>query len=115
MWKKKKEDNLFNDLENTDDELFNDDFEEIPLQKHDTITDNIIYYISGYIVKNFKYLNCDSCALNLRNMSSDHNYYSHEETFSRFFNFCNNGGLVQPSSSMFYICKETEKTVADYN
>lgn len=108
MWKKKREDNLFNDLENEDDE-YNDEFQEVPLQKHDMITDYIIYYIGGYIVKKLKYLNCDSCALNLRNISSDHNYYSHEETFSRFFNFCNNGGLVKPSPSVFYICKETEK------
>lgn len=109
MWKKKKQDNIFNlETENNDDNNDNNVFHEMSLKEHDIITDYIIYYISGYIVKKLKYLNCESCILNLRNIASDHNY-AHEETFSILLNFCNNDGLVKPSASVFYICKETEK------
>lgn len=108
MWKKKKQDNMFNDLESENDDEYNNDFHEISLKKHDTVSDYIIYYISGYIVKKLKYLNCKSCILNLKNIESEHNY-AHKETFSTFLNFCNNGGLVKPSASVFSICKETEK------
>lgn len=106
MWKKKKQDNIFNDLENqdyddNDNECFSN-FQEISLKKHDTLTDYIICYIAGYIVKQLKYLNCDSCIQNLRKMSTDHNY-ANKDTFSMFLNFSNNGGLVQPSPSVFYI------------
>lgn len=111
MWKKKKQNNIFNNLDiENDDEYDNNTHYETPLKKHETITDYIIYYISGYIVKKLKYINCESCALSLRNIAShnEHNY-AHEETFSAFLNFSNNGGLLKPSSSVFYICKETEK------
>lgn len=113
MWKK-KQDHIFNDLVN-ENECYSE-FQTISLKKHDNVSDYIIYYIGGYIIRQLKYLNCESCALSLRHIISEHNY-SQEDTFSIFFNYCNNGGLVKPSTSAFYICKETEKQlriVTDY-
>jgi len=54
MWKKKKQDNIFNDFETENNDEHNNDFHEIPLKQHDTVTDYIIYYISGYIIKKLK-------------------------------------------------------------
>lgn len=119
MWKKKKQNNIFNDLNiDNDNEYVDNEVYKLPLKMHETVSDYIIYYISGYIiVKQLKYINCESCFLNLRNDSFNEHNYANKETFSAFFNYCNNGGLLKPSSSIFYICKETEKQlqiITDY-
>jgi len=118
MWKKKKQNNIFNDLNiDSDNEYVDNEVYKLPLKMHETVSDYIIYYISGYIVKQLKYINCESCFLNLRNDSFNEHNYANKETFSAFFNYCNNGGLLKPSSSVFYICKETEKQlqiITDY-
>lgn len=107
MWRK-KQDNVFNDFEDEDDCSEENFIQHTSLKRYDTLSDYVLYYIAGYIVKNIKYLNCDSCALNLRHTFFEHNY-AVDDTFSTFLNFCNNGGLVKPSKSVFTICKETEK------
>jgi len=59
-WKKKKQESLFNNLiletENDDDEYNSDQiFSNIIIPEHlRNLRDNILYYISGYIVKKSK-------------------------------------------------------------
>lgn len=67
-----------------------------------------MYYLCGYIVKKLPNINCDSCALSLTKSQNEHNY-AHTATFSKFLDFCNNGGLISPSICVYKICMETEK------
>ena len=68
-----------------------------------SITENIIYYISGYIVKKLKSIMCYSCVTNLRAAECEHNYLRKK---SKFFAFSNYDGLVKPSLSVFLIKKQ---------
>lgn len=78
------------------------------------LEDNILYYISGYIVKQLKHINCCccySCAESLlQNNYIEHNYV-HLEYFSKFLDYSNNGRLIRPSKSVYKIILETEKQI----
>lgn len=75
------------------------------------LEDNILYYISGYIVKQLKHINCYSCAESLlQNNYIEYNYV-HLEYFSKFLDYSNNGGLIRPSKSVYKIILETEKQI----
>jgi len=47
-----------------------------------SITENIIYYISGYIVKKLKSVMCYSCVTNLRAAECEHNYLRKNENLN---------------------------------
>jgi len=47
-----------------------------------SITENIIYYISGYIVKKLKSIMCYSCVTNLRAAECEHNYLRKNENLN---------------------------------
>ena len=117
-WKKRRQ-SLFNDLNNNiseDDVNSDNDIEDEcnrgSMSVHPIMTklnEYIMYYLCGYIVKKLSYnINCYSCALNLTKSQNEHNY-SHTETFSKFLDFSNNGGLITPSIYVYKICIETEK------
>lgn len=73
------------------------------------LNDYILYYLSGYIVKKLSNIDCYSCAENLRAPKNDHNYNKKSDTFTRFLDFSNRGGLMKPSNSVFKLCIEAEK------
>lgn len=59
------------------------------------LNEYIMYYLSGYIVKKLN-INCYTCALSLKKPDNEHNY-ANIETFAKFLDFSNNGGLIRPS------------------
>lgn len=66
------------------------------------------YILLLLLVKKLSNINCYSCALSLTKSQNEHNY-AHPETYSKFLDFCNNGGLTSPSTCVYKICMETEK------
>lgn len=69
---------------------------------------NIIYYITGYVLKKIiPLLDCNSCIQSLLEVFSEHSYHHHAE-YSKFVDFKNNDGLVSPSECAFKIIYQAE-------
>lgn len=81
----------------------------LPLQLQN-VTENIMYYIAGYIVKHMQHINCDSCFTNLTQSPQEHGY-AHTVSHAKFLDNSNNGGLMRPSPSVFTIILATEKQI----
>lgn len=76
------------------------------------ITDNILYYISGYVVKKITpQLTCKFCinATTAHQYRPDHTYCNKINSFKTFTNLKNRGGLQFASESVFKIIKLTEQ------
>lgn len=82
VWKKKKKETVLyeeNNIESSEDEIISDRNTNIdqnnnierPHIKH--LQQNILYYISGYIVKKLKNINCYHCAKSLMQDGVEHN------------------------------------------
>lgn len=112
MWKKHKQ-SLYHDIYNfneSNDESNNRVESQFILPSMIKLNEYIMYYLCGYIVKKLSNINCYSCALSLTKSQNEHNYPEpHPETYSKFLDFCNNGGLTSPSTCVYKICMETEK------
>lgn len=73
--------------------------------KEETITNNILYYISGYIVRKIvNLIPCENCGFLL---SNSNNGYS--RNYTRLVNMKNRGGLISASDSVFKIVQKTEQ------
>lgn len=112
-WKKKRKETIVHEENSeTDDENNNTDTSiilqntPIILQK---LQENMLYYISGYVVKKLKNINCYSCAEALLQNNTEHNY-AHYAHFSPFLDY-NDNNLVRPSISVFKVILETEKYI----
>lgn len=100
-----KIDNDDNDENNNNNIIMSIDIQEKELEE------NILYYISGYIVKKLININCYFCAESLLQNHVEHNYVR-SEYFSKFLDYINdNGRLVRPSKSIYKIVLETEKQI----
>lgn len=111
-WKKKKQsisDKLtdFNTNYESEDEYVRGSLPD-PLMKK--LNEYIMYYLCGYIVKKIN-VNCYTCALSLRKPPNNEHNYTNSETFSKFLDFSNNGGLIRPSISVYKIYMETENQI----
>lgn len=81
----------------------------IPYEK---LKDYILYYISGFVVRKLiKDLNCSCKKALLKPYTSDHNNYCISDTYERFVQFKNRGGLVWASEDVYNIIKECERYV----
>jgi hypothetical protein len=77
------------------------------------VKDNILYYISGFIVRNiYLKIDCDTCIESLMHVSSDYNY-CHEYSFSVLTDVKNRGGLVKSSIDVIKIIKFVEITLSN--
>jgi len=69
------------------------------------IQQNILYYISGYIVRGLiKKIKCDDCIAiltNTNNKTYEHNYCSEIYSESSFMKFINRGKLYLPSAVVY--------------
>ena len=77
----------------------------------DTITNNILYYISGFIIRKLiKSIDCTQCseALVLSTAISDHQYCS--SPYSSLVNRKNRGGLIQSSHGAYQVVVQCEKS-----
>jgi hypothetical protein len=69
------------------------------------IKDNILYYITGFIVRKFlKIIDCSTCVDNLIEQSSEHNY-SHKHVYSVSTDVKNGGGLLKSSKNVMKLIK----------
>lgn len=69
---------------------------------------NIIYYISGYVVRKvISVLDCNSCIKSLVRSQNDHNY-CHADIYTKFVDYKNNGGLISSSDDTFKILCQAE-------
>lgn len=114
-WKKKKQESLFNNVilePESDDECMSDPISSninIPDNlKH--LHDNILYYISGYIVKKIQNIDCYTCVNSLTETQQEHSY-AHSFEFSKFLDYSNNGPLFKSSASVYKIVKTTEHEI----
>ena len=88
---------------------------QLDTMQHTLYIDNILYYISGFIVaKLIKKINCQSCKESLLGdvARSDHTYcpgYDEVHGPAVFTSFVNNGGLTIPSPSVFKVVACAEK------
>jgi hypothetical protein len=65
--------------------------------KFDIVKDNVLYYISGFIVKClFKKVDCQTCANSMLKTLSEHNY-NHKYSHSILVDVKNRGGLIESS------------------
>jgi len=62
------------------------------------LQENMLCYISGYVVKKLGNINCYSCAENLLQNNEENNNNNNvlNENSYRFLDYNNNGGLVRP-------------------
>lgn len=109
-WKKRKSEEIIED----DDEKIPDflSFENDSVNIN-ILKDNILYYISGFIVRTiFKKIECPTCTESLleRKTTIDHNY-SHTNSYSALVNIKNRGGLVRSSTDVLKIVKFVENTL----
>jgi hypothetical protein len=93
--------------------------EQLEEKGHSEFTENILFYISGFIVKKLMKLMtcsaCRSCLISSPSSSSvDHNYcgtkttQTDAPTASAFTLFVNRGGLTIPSQSVYTVVKYAE-------
>lgn len=90
-----------------------DDIGDLPeFDENSLLKDNIMFYISGYIVfKLLPFIKCKGCASGL--LGSDEHFYS--RGVHSFTAFKNRGGLSIPSMSVFRIVKEAERFIQFYS
>ncbi|KAE9521864.1 hypothetical protein AGLY_017746 [Aphis glycines] len=110
-WKYKKPFMNQEDEEESTIKLFVDNVSNDPFIK--TITDNVLYYISGYKVKKLiPVLQCPNyikSLFNKSNYTNDHAYcQKNKEAFNNSISIKNRGGLQIASESVFKIVKLTE-------
>lgn len=107
--KKTKEFTLFEQNIETDNDDLNNNTENSKIII-EPLQENIIYYIGGYIIRTFKSLKCFSCAEALTQQTIEHNY-THTGTYTKFYDFNNNGGLIRPSVSVYKVMLQTETQI----
>ena len=72
------------------------------------IKDNILYYITGFIVRKLlKIIDCSTCVDNLIEHSSELNY-SHKHAYSILADAKNRGGLLKSSKNVMKLIKYIE-------
>lgn len=75
------------------------------------IKDNILFYISGFIVRKvIAFVDCSNCLHALNEPAVVHNY-SLSASFAKFVCLKNRGGLVRASKSTFDIVQATENAL----
>lgn len=110
-WNRKKENlNEFDEIENKiDEDIINrmtllNSSNKIMIEAKE----NILYYISGYIVKKVcKIIDCNSCITSLTENINEHDY-SLPLRHKQFVLLKNQGGLVITSNCVYRIIKESE-------
>lgn len=77
----------------------------------DIVKDNILYYISGFIVRCLlKKVDCQTCANSMLETLSEHNY-NHKYSHSILVNVKNRGGLIKSSINVIKIVRVIENTL----
>jgi hypothetical protein len=75
------------------------------------IKDNILYYITGFIVRNLlKIIDCSTCVDNLIEQSSEHNY-SHKRVYSVLTEVKNGGAFLKSSKNVKKLIKYIENSL----
>lgn len=76
--------------------------------------ENILYYISGYIIKQiYKIIDCNSCLLSLVEKRSDHDY-TIPLRHTKFVYLKDRGTLITSSNCVFKIIREIEITLMHF-
>jgi hypothetical protein len=102
-WSKRNSDDLLNiEYEEESNHL---DFLIGETDQSRIIKDNILYYITGFIVRKLlKIIDCSTCVDNLIEQSSEHNY-SHKHVYSVLTDVKNGGGLLKSSKNVMKLIK----------
>lgn len=92
-----------------------DDFSDFLIDSNvnlNTLQENILYYISGFVVRKLvNSINCDACINILFNTTSkpDHSYSADLESYKQFNIYVNRGGLISASNIVYQIIHFVEK------
>lgn len=109
----RKNDNKFQDLDESQNKFDEDLLHRMTLLNNSNnvmieAKENILYYITGYIVKKVcKLKDCSSCIESLIEKRNEHDY-SIPLTHKQFVLLKNQGGLIKTCDSVFKIIKESE-------
>jgi len=112
LWKQKRKENMFTADIDVDILYNNDELPEefiIPSHLAD-ISENIIYYIAGYIARKLQNIDCYNCSTSLIQSKQEHDY-THRHVLSTFIDHSTRGGLLYPSRSVHKIVIATEKEI----
>lgn len=112
IWKKKRKETILyeeSDIESNSDEI-NERNINIERPYNENLQHNMLYYISGYIVKKLSNINCYYCVKSLTKDDVEHNY-ARNDSFAKFFDYSNNDPLIRASTSVYRIVTETEKHI----
>ena len=102
-WSKRNSDDLLNIEYEEESNL--SDFLIGETDQSRIIKDNILYYITGFIVRKLlKIIDCSTCVDNFIEQSSEHNY-SHKHVFSVLTDGKNGGGLLKSSKNVMKLFK----------
>lgn len=89
------------------------------LQSTSLLKDNILDYISGYLVRRLEgRVKCDNCAQALvvprARSHTDHSYMASTASTSQLLHVKDRGGLVTPTDPVFHLVKRCEQVITTY-
>lgn len=110
VWKKKKVEEGSDDFkEEEQEDMMDIDFDMATSVENSMLKDNILYYISGFIVRKIiAKINCLDCKESLLVETHEHSYTSRGE-HANLVNLKNLGGLVHVSQDVFRVVQLSEK------
>lgn len=111
QWRKKDVDVDYENVGEEDDNICEEEHLLLQSSSNDKLKDNILYYISGFIVRKIlKKVNCLNCKLGLIENTTDHTYMLPDE-YTHLVHVKDLGGLIRVSKDVFRVVSESERTL----